>query len=85
MPSTKKAIGARIKFPGSNVVEPSYLKVKFFKVGARILLDYLDIRLEDDGKIIRYRPIVTGTMSGDYQVEMRRIEGGGEISLEETK
>ena len=83
MPSTKKAIGARIKFPGRNVVEPSYLNVKFFKMGAHILLDYLDVRIDSEGEIVRYRPIVTGTMSGDYQVEMRRIEGG-EISVEET-
>ncbi len=82
---TKKAIGARIKFPGRNVVEPSYLSVKFFKLGSRVFLDYLEVRIDGEGGIFRYRPIVTGTMSGDYQVEMRRIEGGGEISVEEAE
>ncbi len=81
----KKAKGARLKFPGRAVVEPSYLRVRFFRVGARVFLDYIDVRVDIDGGLARYRPIVCGTMSGDYQVEMRRIEGGGEISVEEAE
>ena len=77
-----KAVGARIKFPGRSVVEPSYLRVKFFRMGGKIFLDYIDVRLGVEGAAIRYRPIVSGTMSGDYQVEMREIEGG-DMSSEE--
>ena len=76
----KKAVGARIKFPGRSVIEPQYLRVKFFKMGGKAFLDYIDVRLDIDGNVFRYRPIVTGSFSGDYQVEMRLIEGGGEMS-----
>ena len=82
----KKAIGPRIKFPGRAVAEPNYLQVKFFKMGDRIFLDYIDVRLDIEDKVYRYRPIVTGSFSGDFQVEMRRIQGGGEMSdMEKVK